>query len=163
VSDGRLDRLCAAISEETARCEALLGALRDEQAAVLRLEAEAIFACVARRERLQDDLRRAGGARRAAVAEAAGAFGRSTSSAGELLPHLPLAERGPVEHRVRALRRALLESRGVERETARLVRLNLGAVTELLRGLRALVPGARYGADAEIAVPAPPERVDRRA
>jgi hypothetical protein len=161
--DQPIDRLCAALVEETALCEALVGVLRDEQAAVLRLQADAIVDCVARRERLQHDLVRAGAARREAVAAAAQAIGASTASASELLPHLALGDRGPVETRVRALRRTLLESRGLERETARLVRSNLGAVGDLLRALRAFVPGARYGADAEIAAPAAPERVDRRA
>lgn len=161
--DQPIDRLCAALVEETALCETLVGVLRDEQAAVVRLQAEAIVDCVGRRERLQQDLRRAGAARREAVAAAAEALGASTTSASELLPHLPLGDRRPVETHVRALRRTLLESRGLERETARLVHANLGAVGELLRALRPFVPGARYGADAEIATPATPERVDRRA
>jgi hypothetical protein len=160
--DQPVDRLCAALADETALCEALTAVLRDQQAAVVGLRAATIVECVAARERLRQDLLQASGARREAVAALARALGAPATSATDLLPHLPLAARCPLETRLRALRRTLLESRSLERETARLVGTSLDGVGELLRALRAFVPGARYGADAEIATPAAPERVDRR-
>jgi len=160
--DQPVDRLCEALADETALCEALASVLRDEQAAVVGLRADTIVECVAARERLQEDLRRARDARRSAVRAVASTLGAPTTSATELLPHLPLSDRRPVETRLRALRRTLLESRSLERETARLVGTSLDTVGELLRTLRPFVPGARYGADAEIATPTAPERLDRR-
>ena len=63
---------------------------------------------------------------------------------------------------MRSLRRALLEARGLERQTSLLLDASLDTVGDLLRALRAHVPGARYGADAQVAGPATAERLDRR-
>ncbi len=156
-----VERLCAVLSEETALCDALARVLRDQQAAVVRLRADAIVSCLAERESLQAQLLAIARERRESVRAAAAEHGATTTSAVELLPLLPAKPQAALREKLRRLRAALLETRALERETARLVGDGLGTVNELLRALRAFVPGARYGADAAIATPDAPERVDR--
>ena len=52
----QVDRLCAVLTEETALCETLARVLREEQAAVVNLRADAIVSCLAERETLQQRL-----------------------------------------------------------------------------------------------------------
>jgi flagellar biosynthesis/type III secretory pathway chaperone len=143
-------------------CGALAEVLRDEQQAVVRLQPQAILACLEQRQVLQDELVRLAGLRRALVRDVASQRGASTESATALLPLLPPDPQARLRSRVRSLRRALLEARGLERQNGRLVEASLDTVTDLLRTLAALVPGARYGADAQVAPLAASERIDRR-
>jgi flagellar biosynthesis/type III secretory pathway chaperone len=158
-----VERLCHVLGEETRLCGELAGVLRDEQQAVVRLRPEAILTCLERRETIQDRLVDLARERRDVVRAMAAARGTAATRATEMLPFLSHEPQSRVRDHLRRLRGALLQARGLERQNAQLVGANLDTVTDLLRALRALVPGARYGADAEVAVPAAPEALDRRA
>jgi hypothetical protein len=159
----QIDHLCEVLGEEARLCTDLAGALREEQDAVVQLRPEAILACLERREMLQERLVRLAEQRRAIVEAVAAAHGRRTSRATEVLPLLPPESQTRVRGQVRALRRALLETRGLGRQSALLIGSSLDMVGDMLRTLRALVPGARYGADAQVAAPSAADRLDRRA
>jgi flagellar biosynthesis/type III secretory pathway chaperone len=158
----RLDTLCALLGEEAALCGGLAAALREEQQAMIALQTERIFAALATRRALQDDLARLASRRRELVREVALERGTDAASATELLVALPPVRRAELFDRLRTLRRALLEARGLERQNALLARASLQHTEDLLRTLRGLVPGARYDADARLAAPAALESVDRR-
>jgi hypothetical protein len=157
-----LETLCGLLAEEATLCGALAATLREEQRAMVALEPEAIFAALGRRRTLQGELGRLAGRRRDLVRTVAREHGADAVSATELLVVLPEAARTRLFGEVRALRRGLLEARGLERQNALIARASLRHTDELLRTLRGLVPGARYGADAQIAAPAALESVDRR-
>jgi hypothetical protein len=161
----QVETLCAVLGDETRVCGALSGVLRSEQQAVVGLRPEVILACLEERQALQDELGRLATRRRELVRELAARYGtpRETESASALLPLLPPAPRDRLRDGLRELRRALLEARGLERQNDRLVGAGLESVGDLLRALRALVPGARYDADARVAAPEATEQVDRRA
>jgi hypothetical protein len=154
----QIERLCAVLAEETVLCSALAYVLRDEQRAVEQLRSEALVACIAERESLQARLLGAARARRGLVRAAAGERGASTSNAVDLLPLLPPGPRATVREHLRGLRRVLLAARSLERETARLVGDGPDGVSDVLRALRAFVPGA----DAERAAPATADRIERQ-
>ena len=158
-----VERLCRVLNEETRLCGELAGVLREEQEAVIRLRPEEILSCLERRETIQGRLVDLARERRDVVRDLAAARGSRATRATEMLPLLPPEPQTRVRDHLRRLREALLEARGLERQNAQLVGSNLDTVTDLLRALRALVPGARYGADAEVAVPAAIEGLDRRA
>lgn len=158
-----IDRLCLLLDEETDVCGRLSTVLRDEQQAVVRLRPDDILACVEQREELQSRLTELADARRRLVREVSARRGSETPQATEMLPMLPLEPRHRVRTHLRKLRGALLETRGLERQTALLLGASLDGVQDMLRTLRALVPGTTYGADAALDVPALPERLDRRA
>lgn len=158
-----IDRLCSLLDEETDVCGRLSALLRDEQQAVVHLRSDDILACVEGREVLQQRLTALADARRQMVRAVTARHGAETPQALEMLPMLPLEPQHRVRRHLRKLRGALLETRGLERQTALLVGASLDGVQDMLRTLRALVPGATYGADAALAVPAIPERVDRTA
>jgi flagellar biosynthesis/type III secretory pathway chaperone len=158
-----IDRLCILLDEETHVCGRLSSVLREEQQAVVRLRPDHILTCLEQREELQGRLTELADARRRLVREVTARRGSETSQATEMLPMLPLEPQHRVRKHLRKLRGALLETRGLERQTALLVGASLDGVQDMLRALRALVPGATYGADATIDVPALPERVDRTA
>src|SRR5579871_1801576 len=63
----QIDQLCDLLTEETRVCAALSGVLREEQAAVVRLEPASILVCLEQRQALQDRLLRLAGERRALV------------------------------------------------------------------------------------------------
>jgi hypothetical protein len=136
--------------------------LREEQQAMIALAPDRIFGALGKRRDLQDELGRLASRRRALVREVAHAQGAEASSATELLVALAPGPRAELFASLRALRRALLEARGLERQNALLARASLLHTEELLRTLRGLVPGAHYGADARVAAPAALETVDRR-
>lgn len=159
----QIDHLCDVLGEEARLCTDLAGVLRDEQDAVVQLRPEAILTCLERREALQEHLVRLAHQRRALVEAVAAAHGHATSRATEVLPLLPPGSQTRVRGQLRELRRALLEARGVGRQSALLIGSSLDTVGDLLRTLRALVPGARYGADAQVATPSASDRLDRRA
>jgi flagellar biosynthesis/type III secretory pathway chaperone len=160
----QIDRLCELLAEETRVCAALSDVLREEQAAVVRLEAARILVCLEQRQALQDELARLAVERRTLVRTVAARHGAETERATEVLPLLPAAPRARVREGVRRLRAALLEARGLERQHTLLVGSSLDMVNELLRVLRAHVPGARYGADAQVTMPpAAAERLSERA
>src|SRR5689334_1754066 len=158
----QVETLCALLGEEAAVCGALTTALRDEQRAMIALAPERIFATLATRRALQEELARLASRRRALVQDVARAHGTDATSATELLVVLAPAPRTQLLDRLRTLRRVLLEARGLERRNVLLARASLQHTEELLRTLRGLVPGARYGADAQIAAPATLDSVDRR-
>ena len=158
-----IDRLCELLGEETRVCGELSAVLREEQQAVVRLRPEAILESLERRETLQQVLLRLADDRRHLVRAVTARYGAETLQTTALLPLLPPEPRVRVRAQLRQLRRALLEARGLERQTELLVDASLDTMGELLRTLRGLMPGARYGADAELAVPVGSERVDRRA
>jgi flagellar biosynthesis/type III secretory pathway chaperone len=158
----QVDTLCAVLGDETRVCGALATVLREEQRAVVQLRPEAILACLEQRQALQDELVHLAARRRALVRDVATTRGAKTESATELLPFLPPDPQARLRARVRSLRRALLEARGLERQNGILLDASLDTVNDLLRALRAHVPGARYGADAQFAMPASTERIDRR-
>jgi len=159
----QIEHLCDVLGQETRLCGDLAGVLRDEQEAVVRLRPEAILACLDRRETLQEELHRLAEARRALVSAVGAAHGRPTTSATEVLPLLPPEPQARVRGQLRELRRALLEARGLGRQNQLLIGSRLDTVGDMLRALRALVPGARYGADAQVETPSGVDRLDRRA
>lgn len=163
---GQIDGLCAVMAEEARVCGTLVGVLRDEQAAMTGLRPQAILACLERHRLLHEELSRLASERRTIVERVARARGAGATSAGEILPLLPPDPRERVRASLRALRSALLEARVAERQNRVVAGTGLDTVTEILTALRALVPGARYGADAQLAPAAGPEahetRIDRR-
>jgi flagellar biosynthesis/type III secretory pathway chaperone len=158
----RVESLCAVIGEEVHVCVVLAAVLRDEQAAVVALRPQAILSCVEQRQVLHDALVQLAERRRTLVREEASTRGSAAVSVTGLLPLLPPDPRARVREGLAALRRALLEARSLEHQNERLVSGGLETVDELLRVLRALVPGARYGADAQLApAAAGAERLNR--
>jgi flagellar biosynthesis/type III secretory pathway chaperone len=158
-----IDRLCLLLDEETDVCGRLSTVLRDEQQAVVRLRPDDILTCLEQREELQGRLTALADERRRLVREVSARRGSETPQAVEMLPMLPIEPQHRVRRHLRKLRGALLETRGLERQTALLVGASLDGVQDMLRTLRAHVPGTTYGANATLDVPALPERVDRRA
>jgi flagellar biosynthesis/type III secretory pathway chaperone len=154
----RLDALSRTLEDEARVCEGLRDVLREEQRAVVSLRAEAIFTCLAKRHELHAELAGLAARRRALAAEAGG--GRTVI---ELLPLLPPAEHRRLEGGLRRLRRVLLETRSLERQNRALAAASLETTNEALQALRALVPGAHYGADARLEAPVALESLDRRA
>ena len=158
----QVESLCAVLGDEARVCGVLTAVLREEQQAVIRLRPQAILACVEQRQALHDELTRLAGLRRALVRDVATERGAPTESATALVPLLPPDPQARLRSRVRSLRRALLEARGLERQNGLLVEASLDTVSDLLRALAGLVPGARYGADARFAPPVANDRIDRR-
>jgi flagellar biosynthesis/type III secretory pathway chaperone len=159
----RLDSLCAVLGEETQVCGALSEVLRREQQAVIGLRPDAILGCLQERQVLAEQLEQLATRRRALVSQVARERGAEAASAGTLLATLPPELQPALRTRVRALRGALLETRGLERQNARLAGAGQESVTEILCALRSLTPGARYAANAEVSVPHARDLVDRRA
>lgn len=161
----QVESLCAVLGDETRVCGALTGVLRSEQEAVVALRPVMILTCLEERQVLQDELARLSSRRRELVREIAARYGAPAApgSATGLLPLLPPAPQDRLRAGLRALRRVLLEARGLERQNALLAGASLESVGDLLRVLGALVPGARYDAGARVAAPAVTEQVDRRA
>ena len=158
----QVETLCGLLGDEAAVCGSLATALREEQAAMIALHPEAIFSALGKRRALQEELARFADRRRAVVRDVGRLHGADVTSATELLVVLPPEPRTELLGRLRGLRRALLEARGLERQNALLARASLRHTEDMLRTLRGLVPGAHYGADAQIAAPAALESVDRR-
>ena len=158
----RLDSLCVVLGEETEVCGALSLVLRREQEAVIGLRPDAILACLQERQALAEELERLATRRRALVSAVAREQGKDAPSAGTLLAHLPPELQPVLRTRLRELRTALLETRGLERQNALLAGASQESVTEILCALRTLTPGARYGANAEVKVPRARDLVDRR-
>jgi len=161
----QVESLCTVLGDETRVCDALASVLRHEQRAVVELRPEVLLSCVEERLTLQGELERLMGQRRALVGNLADELGadRRAGSVSALLPFLPPDPRSKVRARVRALRRALLEARSLERQNELLVGASLEHVNELMRALAALVPGTRYDRGAQLATPGGVEHVDRRA
>lgn len=149
----QVERLCGLLDEEARVCCELTGVLRAEQEAVVGFRAEEILRCVEERGVLQDRLYELAMQRRSIVQGIAANHGTEGTHASDILPLLPLRPQGEVRGRIRALRGALLEARGLERQNTMLATSSLGHVDELLHALRGLVPGARYGANAAITLP----------
>ncbi len=158
----QVESLCAVIQEEARVCGLLAVVLRDEQRAVVGLRPQAILSCLEQRQLLHDALSRLATQRRELIREVASAGGGEAPSVTALLPLLPTASRERMRAGLRSLRGALLEARGLERQNELLIGGGLETVSELLRALRALVPGARYGADAQLAPGTAVDRLDRR-
>lgn len=158
----RLDSLCAVLGEETEVCGALSAVLRREQEAVIALRPDAILACLQDRQALAEELEQLATQRRALVSAVARERGNDAASAGTLLANLPPDLQPALRTRLRELRHALLETRGLERQNALLVGASQESVTEILCALRTLTPGARYGANAEVDAPRARDLVDRR-
>jgi flagellar biosynthesis/type III secretory pathway chaperone len=158
-----VEQLCAVLDEETRVCTALAAVLRDEQRAVVRLQADVIVDCLGRRETLQQTLGGLAESRRTLVRTASARLGIETPRATDLLPLLPEAPRARLRGELRRLRGALLETRGLERQNAHLVGHSLAGVDELLAALRAQLPGTTYGADATLAPPPAPDTLHRTA
>lgn len=157
-----IDGLCAVMEEEARVCGDLVGVLRDEQAAMVALRPQAILACLERHRLLHDELTRLATRRRELIGDVARAQGADADSAHAILPLLPPDPRERVRASLRHLRRALLEARGAERQNRLVAGTGLDTVSEILAALRALVPGARYGADAQLAATVASDAVDRR-
>ena len=158
-----VERLCALLDREVEVCGTLTAVLRDEQDAMVARRPEAILLCVEQRGLLGEQLTSLASARRDVVASIATAHGAPTAEAIAVLPLLPPAPQARLRDRVRRLRAALLEARSLERQNAYLARASLDHVTDLLQTLRALVPGARYDANATLTVPDAPDRLSQRA
>ena len=159
----RLDSLCAVLGEETEVCGALTAVLRREQKAVIGLRPDAILACLQERQALAEELEQLATQRRTLVDAVARERGSEAASAGMLLANLPPELQPALRTRLRELRHALLETRGLERQNALLAGASQESVTEILCALRSVTPGARYAANAEVTVPQARELVDRRA
>jgi hypothetical protein len=159
----RLDSLCAVLGEETEVCGALSAVLRREQQAVIALRPDAILGCLQERQVLAEELEQLATRRRALVSQVARERGTDAASAGTLLATLPPALQPPLRSRLRELRSALLETRGLERQNALLAGASQESVTEILCALRSITPGARYAANAEVSAPLARDLVDRRA
>ncbi len=160
----QVESLCTVLGDETRVCDALAGVLRDELRSVVELRPDAILSCALERLALQGELEQLTGRRRALVRDLAGRFGgdRAAGSVTALLPLLPPDPRSKVRTRVHALRRALLETRSLERQNDLLIGASLDHVGETIRALAPLVPSARYDGGARLAAPASVEQVDRR-
>lgn len=157
-----VERLCEVLSEEARLCGILTGVLRDEQQAVVELRPEAILACLEQRSLLAEQLAELATARRDLVRAVGEARGATPQLAIEVLPLLPPEPQTRLRGQLRELRRVLLEARGLERQNAILAGAGLENVNDILRALRALIPGARYGADARMAVPDGSDRLSQR-
>ena len=149
-----VESLCAVVGEEARVCASLVALLRQEQEAVVALRPGSILACLEERELLHEALAAVAARRRALVQEVACVRGSEAASVSALLPLLGSEPQARLRTELRRLRRVLLEARGLERQNARLVVSGLETTNDLLRALSALVPGARYGADAKLAPPA---------
>ena len=160
----KVEALCGLLGEETRVCATLSDLLRAEQAATVGLDPEGILTCLERREVVQEELVRLAAERRTVVRALADERGGRAERVLELLPLLPPASQHRVRGDVRRLRQALLEARGLGRQQSIVAEASLDSVGDLLRALRALVPGARYGRDAQIDAPASDgvEQLDRR-
>ncbi|MCW5893728.1 MAG: flagellar export chaperone FlgN [bacterium] len=158
-----LEQLCAVLDEETRVCAALSAVLREEQVAVVRLQADRIVDCLGRREALQRTLGDLAASRRSLVRTASARRGGETLQAIELLPLLPPAPRDRLRGGLRRLRGALLETSGLERQNAHLAGQSLAGVDELIAALRAQMPGTTYGADATLTSPPAPDTLHRTA
>src|SRR6476660_2440642 len=112
----QVETLCALLGEEAATCGALSTALREEQQAMVALEPERIFQALGKRRALQGEIAELASHRRALVREVARAHGADASSATELLVVLEPTPRAQLLGQLRALRRALLEARSLERQ-----------------------------------------------
>jgi chorismate mutase len=159
-----IEGLCAVMQEEARVCGDLVGILREEQAAMAALRPQVILACLERHRLLHDELSRLATRRRELVGRVARARGADADadSATAILPLLPPDPRERVRSSLRDLRRALLEARTAERQNRIVAGTGLDTVSEILAALRALVPGARYGADAQLAPTGGGDAVDRR-
>ena len=149
-----VESLCGLLGEETRVCDDLADALRAEQVATVGLDPEGILVCIERRELLQEELVRLAGERRRLVSALALERGTRTERVVELLPLLPPPSQDRVRGGLRRLRGALLAARGLGRQQQLVAGASLEHVGDLLRALRALVPGVRYGADARVETPA---------
>jgi len=159
----QLETLCAVLGEEARACGALSGVLRDEQAAAIRLDPDAIVSSLSERRLLHERLVELAAARRSLVGSIARERGERAERVTELLPLLEPDPARRVRDGLRTLRRAVLEARGLGRQNALFAEASLDGVGELLRILGGLVPGARYGADARVAASGgPTNRIDRR-
>jgi flagellar biosynthesis/type III secretory pathway chaperone len=159
----QVDRLCEVLNEEARLCGILTGVLRDEQQAVVELKPEAILACLEQRSLLAEQLADLATTRRDLVRAVGEARGAAPQRAIEVLPLLPPEPQTRLRTQLRALRNVLLEARGLERQNAILAGAGLDNVNDMLRALRALIPGTRYGADARMAVPDGSDRLSQRA
>jgi flagellar biosynthesis/type III secretory pathway chaperone len=158
----QVETLCAVLDEEERVCAALVAVLRREQEAIVGLRSAGIIACLEERQLLQEELVGLAARRRQLIRGVAAAHGTGTASATVLLPVLPPDPREKLRAGLRRLRRALLEARGIERQNALLVSSSQETIGDVLRAVRALAPGARYGADAQLAASAAAsERVSR--
>ena len=159
----KLEALCAVLGEEARACSALSGVLREEQAAAIGLDPDAIVASLAERRLLHGRLVELAAARRGLVCSIARERGESAERVTELLPLLAPEPARRVRDGLRTLRRGVLEARGLGRQNALLAEASLEGVGELLRILGGLLPGARYGADARVAASGgATNRIDRR-
>jgi hypothetical protein len=158
----RTATLLALLADETGLCADLTHVLRAEQRALVALRPDAITACLAEREVLGEALGHLAGRRRVLVRELIRAHGGDGDALATLLGLASPATQATLRPAVRALRRALLVARGLERQNALVARASLETTHETLRALAALGPGTRYGADARLATPAS-ERLGRRA
>jgi flagellar biosynthesis/type III secretory pathway chaperone len=159
----QVETLCAVLGDETGVCDALLRVLREEQQAVVQLRPDVILSCLEERLALQEQLERLTGRRRALVRALADGLGAGAArSVTALLAFLPPEPQSRVRMRLRALRRALLEARSLERQNDLLIGASAEHVGELMRTLAALVPGVRYDRGAQMTTPGL-EQVDRRA
>jgi flagellar biosynthesis/type III secretory pathway chaperone len=156
------DALRALLADEARLCAELTAVLRAEQQALVALRPDVVFGCLAQRQALAEALGEVADRRRALVRALADQHGGDGESVVALIARLPAPVQQTLRPALRALRTALLEARGLERQNARLATASLETTHEILRALAALVPGARYGADARLATPAA-ERVARRA
>jgi hypothetical protein len=161
----QVEDLCAVLGDEARLCDALAEVLRVEQAAVVGLDSGRILACLEERQALEDVLGRVAAERRELVRGLAAGLGstRAPESATALLPLLPPDPQARLRGAVRRLRGSLLAVRSLGRQNAALVGGSLDGIGELLRALRALVPGVRYDAEAQVAAPCVAEQLDRRA
>lgn len=158
-----VERLCGLLDEELGVCGELGGVLRTEQQAVVEFRAETILHCLEQRAALQERLAQLAGERRRMVHVIAAQHDTDTVHVSDLLPLLPRQPGDDVRRRMRALRAAFLEARGLERQTTILARSSLDHVDDVLQALRGLVPGARYGADASLTLPTNVGSVSQRA
>jgi FlgN protein len=161
----QVESLCTVLGDEARLCDALAELLRVEQVAVVGLDGGRILACLEERQAIEDELGRIAEERRALVRGLAADLGSGgpSGSATALLPLLPPDPQARLRGAVRRLRGSLLTVRSLGRQNALLIGGSLDGVGELLRALRALVPGVRYDAGAQVAAPLAPEQLDRRA
>ena len=159
----KLEALCAVLGDEARACGALSGILREEQAAAIHLDPDAIVASLAGRRLLHERLVELAVARRGLVCSIAREQGENAERVTELLPLLAPEPARRVRDGLRGLRRAVLEARGLGRQNALFAEASLAGIGQLLHILGGLLPGARYGADARVAASGgPTNRIDRR-
>lgn len=159
----QVEQLCGVLEQELQVCSALTEVLRLEQEAIAHYRAETILQSLERRAGLQSKLATLALERQQLARTIGAQLGRVTEHVSDLVPLLTEAVGRTLRRRMRDLRTALLAARSLERQNTFLARASLDHVDDVVQALRGIMPGARYGADAALTVPAASSGLSQRA